>query len=102
IEPIRESGEIFSVLRQMNDPRSFHRVIFLSENAVRIFTGLINPAFQAWRRLKVLAVGPKTAQVAREMGWESVRIPARFDSRGILSSIGSGRHRKILIPRVEN
>jgi uroporphyrinogen-III synthase len=47
-------------------------------------------------------VGPATAHAIREQGWTVHKTARVFNTRGVLSALGSVRGKKILLPRVQN
>ncbi len=81
---------------------SYDWIIFLSVNAVRTFSAVIEKRRRLYDRCAVLCVGPQTAQVAEQLGWRVTKIPNRFDSSGVVAALGNISKKSILLPRVQH
>jgi uroporphyrinogen III methyltransferase/synthase len=77
----------------------YHWLIFLSANAVRIFQSLWPDASRDLSHVPVAAIGPQTAQAATAAGWRVRKTPAVFTSEAVRRSLGSLRHKRVLLPR---
>jgi len=102
IIPPRNSGPLDEALSTID---SFDWVMFTSPNGVRFFLErmeAVGVQRSRWRA-KVAAVGPRTAAVLQESGFEVHLLPAEYVAEGLLASL-RGRLQAgetVLLPRAD-
>jgi uroporphyrinogen III methyltransferase/synthase len=80
----------------------FDILIFLSGNAVRCFDAIAGEVSTQWRDTVVAAVGERTADVARSLGWRVTVVPDVFNGRTLVGALGEIKNKRCLVPRVED
>jgi uroporphyrinogen III methyltransferase/synthase len=99
IRPLQRDLRLREIVGHLD---AYDWVVLLSVNAVEAFALLLESTGNALRSTKICAVGPATAHAARERGWSVARTARDFNSRGVLSVLGTVKNKKILLPRVQN
>lgn len=91
--------------RAIADLAGFDWLLFTSQNAVRFFLkhrGVIDatPSAGEARMPQVAAVGPATAAMAREAGFDVAFVASRFEGKALASELGERvKGCKVLLPR---
>ena len=90
----------------VNNLASYDWILLTSANAVRFFVKYLKTMkvdLSLIEGIKVCAVGPKTAEVARELSIKIDLIPDNFQAEGVIKSFQSLgiEGKKILFPRAE-
>jgi uroporphyrinogen III methyltransferase / synthase len=83
---------------------SYHWVIFTSVNGVSAFwqrLSALGKDNQAFRGIRVAAIGPATAQALRERGVEPSFVPGEYVAEAILPGLGEVKGQRILLPRAD-
>ncbi|MFN0118848.1 MAG: uroporphyrinogen-III C-methyltransferase [Elusimicrobiota bacterium] len=99
IDPILESPEIDRALTQLKNNK-IDRIIFLSSNAVQIFSDILMKEKIVFSNVFTVCVGPATAKIAQNLGWNVKKVPSEFNAEKIIAEIGNIKNENILIPRV--
>jgi uroporphyrinogen-III synthase len=100
VGPPRSWGACDAAIGRME---TFTAVAFASASGVRAFLGRLREkgaAPDGLRRLKVWAVGGKTAEALREAGVEPECVAGEFSAAGLLAALGeAARGAAVLLPR---
>ncbi len=77
--------------------------LFTSVNSVKFFFEKVRP--EKIKEKKVIAVGEKTANKLKEMGFEKILIPEEFRAEGVIKLIENNwnkfKNKSILVPRAK-
>ncbi len=111
IQPLEATLELDQALRDLSN---YDWVVFTSVNGVEVvldrMTVLhLEPAscFDKGKaenpsgRVRIAAIGPKTARILEEHGLHPDFVPAEYVAEAILPGLGDLRGRKVLLPRAE-
>lgn len=101
IRPLEDLAALDRVCQNLS---RYDWVIFTSANAVEIFYDHCGESgCTAIRSIKVrvAAIGPKTAEGLQVRGIQPDFVPAKYVSEAILPGLGALKDRKILLPRAE-
>ena len=103
IQPIESNPALDDALKNLD---KYAWVVFTSANAVPPTVSL--HFLQKWgecpegtRRVRIAAVGPKTAESLRQRGVEPDFIPEEYVGGAIMSGLGDVKDKWILLPRAE-
>ena len=88
---------------EIESVHNYDFILFTSVNAVKFFFDKVKP--EELKDKKIIAVGEKTAQKLKELGFDNVLIPEEFRAEGILKLIEENwnefKNKSILIPRAK-
>jgi uroporphyrinogen III methyltransferase/synthase len=101
VKPLDRSLVRTTLSRMKNRRGSYDWLIFLSSNGVDTFSKLISPNSSLFKKTPVLAIGPKTAERAKQLGWKIKKIAHTYNSVGVVNSLGAVQDKKIIIPRAQ-
>lgn len=94
LRPLRNLTKIRDFISALEDG-SVDYVVFMSVNGVKYFhdaagkLGMTERVKEALRKVVVVAVGPKTAEVLEKRGYRVRLIPCEFSSEGIIKALRS-------------
>ena len=83
---IRPADEVVRI----KAPQAFDWIVFASANAVRMFRNLLESnamSFSDFEGVKICAVGPATAEKARENGLDVALVPEEFIAESVLEAL---------------
>ncbi len=100
LAPPEDMGPLDDALERLSQ---FDWVIFTSANGVRAVAGRLSPAGQPLSdSVRIVAVGPATADAVRAAGWRVDLTPVESASAGILEELRArtrGRQETVLLPQ---
>lgn len=95
VGPPADWGPVDAAIARLDQ---FDWLVLTSTNGVRAFAERLGRPLPA--RLRVAAVGPKTAEACRALGWEPALVPARTHGEGLAEALaGEAAGRRFLLAR---
>lgn len=101
---IGQAADPAELRRAIAQLETYAWVIFTSVNGVQAFWAEFSSqgkGLAAFRRVRVAAIGPATAQALAEKGVTASFVPPEYVAESILPGLGDVTGRRILLPRAE-